>query len=460
MSAELLTAAEAGDLARISSLLDAGEDASGETAEGWTALIRATVNGHAAAVSLLLARGARVNPTRLCHTPLRAAALYGRDDVAALLLEARAEPNLPSQGLRTPLMGCAFARTDDAERYSRAGTLALARRLLRARADPDAQNEAGETAALLAAVRGDEEMLSLLLAAGASADIADLGNRTARALAPAPCAAHPLCAPAADAGAGDEGAVRMRHVYCATPLGALGVRVYTREHPAASPAPAVLALHGQRDADAVRWEWLPHGRRWLCAARRAPACVLLPNLHSNARSAPGRVRTEDDGALDAVCDALRAVLEQLVPAAPAPSLGRGGADTAAVAAADTAAAVVVCGKSWGGALALAFGARHPGACARLLLACPSPELSSLPDKAAHALGGARRALLIWADDDATVPAAEAVPLWLAALSAPAAGGGARFELRRTREGGHSLGMLHSDDALRAAVDAFVLDADD
>lgn len=56
----------------------------------------------------LLRLGAAPNPTRISHTALRGAALHGHTEVCTALLEARADPNFPSQGCRTPLMGSAM----------------------------------------------------------------------------------------------------------------------------------------------------------------------------------------------------------------------------------------------------------------------------------------------------------------------------------------------------------------
>jgi ankyrin repeat protein len=175
--ASVLEAAAAGNVDLVRSTLKEGADPSFETAEGWTALIRAAAGGHVAVVALLLEAGASPNPTRLAHTPLRAAALYGHDAIGELLLGARADPNMPSIGLRTALMGCAFARASEPG-YTRAGTLALARRLLRARAAPDVHNDAGETALALAVLRVDLEMAELLLDHGADPRVASPSGLT------------------------------------------------------------------------------------------------------------------------------------------------------------------------------------------------------------------------------------------------------------------------------------------
>lgn len=163
---ELFEAATAGDLEWVCILLDNGADVCAETEEGWTPLIRASAAGHARCVDLLIDAGAHPDPSEISHSALRAAALYGHAAVVERLLAANANPNLPSAGMRTPLMGACFARTTEPG-YSRAGTLAVAASLLRAGAEVDARNDFGETALVLAATRSDAEMAELLLAHGA-----------------------------------------------------------------------------------------------------------------------------------------------------------------------------------------------------------------------------------------------------------------------------------------------------
>ena len=59
-------------------------------------------------VEYLLQRGAAPNPTKIAHTALRAASIFGHEQVARRLLEAQADPNLCSLFDRTPLMGAAM----------------------------------------------------------------------------------------------------------------------------------------------------------------------------------------------------------------------------------------------------------------------------------------------------------------------------------------------------------------
>ena len=64
--------------------------------------------GDLSMVEYLLERGASPNPTRIAHTALRAASIFGHEEVVRRLLAAQADPNLCSLHGRTPLMGAAM----------------------------------------------------------------------------------------------------------------------------------------------------------------------------------------------------------------------------------------------------------------------------------------------------------------------------------------------------------------
>lgn len=89
----LLTAAEAGDLIAVRTLLDAGAVADGMPDQEWTPLRAASFNGHLEVVQLLLAAGAEVNSVD--DTPLMLAVWKGHVAVTRVLLEAGAELDTP-----------------------------------------------------------------------------------------------------------------------------------------------------------------------------------------------------------------------------------------------------------------------------------------------------------------------------------------------------------------------------
>lgn len=75
MMSPLRTAALQGGLDRINVALEGGEDVDAADGNGFTALMLAAKYGHAAAASLLLARGAKVNKRNEHNgSPLRYAA--------------------------------------------------------------------------------------------------------------------------------------------------------------------------------------------------------------------------------------------------------------------------------------------------------------------------------------------------------------------------------------------------
>ncbi|WP_294392219.1 ankyrin repeat domain-containing protein [uncultured Sphingomonas sp.] len=127
----------------ISALLQAGAGLEVRDAKGYTPLILASYNGHAAATASLLDHGA--DPA-------------GVD-------EARGN---------TALMGVAFKGYGD-----------MARALLAAGADPNQRNRAGQTALMNAVMFGHTTIVEMLLAAGADTQVADVAGNSAASIAAA-----------------------------------------------------------------------------------------------------------------------------------------------------------------------------------------------------------------------------------------------------------------------------------
>ena len=149
-----LRTCETGDVAAIRRALDDNSALlNAEDAQGWTGIIMAAKHGHVQAVRFLVhERGARVDPARrMTHTALRGATLGGHLDVVRELLEAGADVNAPSDGMRTPLMGAA-----------RNGFLDIVRVLLNAGADVTAVNSFGETAIDVARDQGHHAIVQEL----------------------------------------------------------------------------------------------------------------------------------------------------------------------------------------------------------------------------------------------------------------------------------------------------------
>lgn len=137
----LFDTARAGDATLVKELVGAGASIDACNGDGYTALILAAYNGRMDAMNALLAAGA--------------------------------DPNLGDKRGNTALMGAIFK-----------GEEAIARRLL---ADPrtnaDARNNAGQTAAMFAALFGKEALVDALAARGADFSVADAAGQTPHGLA-------------------------------------------------------------------------------------------------------------------------------------------------------------------------------------------------------------------------------------------------------------------------------------
>ncbi len=96
---------EAGDLAEIERLIEAGADVNLRNCSGVTPLMMASQNGHTEVVNLLLANNADVNAADKTNgvTALWMASHNGHTKVVKLLLANKAEVNAAHTDGRTPL---------------------------------------------------------------------------------------------------------------------------------------------------------------------------------------------------------------------------------------------------------------------------------------------------------------------------------------------------------------------
>jgi uncharacterized protein len=153
---DIFEAAATGNEAQLKSLLQS-EPALAEifSGDGWTPLHLAAAFGTPAAVSTLLAAGARVdavsrNPQQ--NQPLHAALALGKNpEIVGILLEHGASANATQAGGFTPIFSAAIANRRD-----------LAEMLLACGADPHRRSDQSKTPAEFARERGHAELAAWL----------------------------------------------------------------------------------------------------------------------------------------------------------------------------------------------------------------------------------------------------------------------------------------------------------
>ena len=145
-----------------------------------------------------------------------------------------------------------------------------------------------------------------------------------------------------------------------TPFGPVKAEAFG---PNVGTAALVVAIHGYNPS--LAHEWRPVAQT---LGEQGTFRVLVPDLHSNPATAPGRISSEDFGKL-------------------------------AVAIANGQKAVWM-GKSWGGASVARFAASHPWAVERLVLDAPGLRHNESAELARKIKAPT---LLLWAQDDPVIP---------------------------------------------------------
>lgn len=169
----LVRAAEAGDLAAVRRLLDAGTPVDSRDDRRRTALLAATHGNHPAVAQLLIARGADVNAQDdQRDSAFLLAGARGRLDILRLTLAAGADLTSTNRYGGTALIPAAHH-----------GHVETVRALLQTAIAVDHVNRLGWTALLEAIILGDggaahTEIARLLLAHGAEAQLADAQGMT------------------------------------------------------------------------------------------------------------------------------------------------------------------------------------------------------------------------------------------------------------------------------------------
>lgn len=164
-------AAEAGYSDIVELLLQdakAGKAKNIQNKDGHTPLYRAIISQDVATVRCLLNADADPNiPSHARQTPLCLAIEKGDSDIVALLLKAHADPNMPNRQGRTPL-GLAVDKGDSK----------LVALLLNAGSNPNMKGYGDQLPLYVAATKGDSDIVALLLEAGSDPDIHDNCGRT------------------------------------------------------------------------------------------------------------------------------------------------------------------------------------------------------------------------------------------------------------------------------------------
>ncbi|XP_077393477.1 uncharacterized protein ankrd50l [Festucalex cinctus] len=187
----LRSAAWAGHGEVVRLLLDAGADVDGCDAEGRTALRAAAWGGHEETVLILIGYRAQVNKADCKgRTALIAAAYMGHHEVVEVLLDHKAQVDLADGDGRTALSVAALCIPTA---VGNQGYGQVANLLLERGANPGHRDNDGMTPLLLAAYEGHDDIVELLLDAGADVD----ETAGPRGDVPASAALTPLLAAAA-----------------------------------------------------------------------------------------------------------------------------------------------------------------------------------------------------------------------------------------------------------------------
>ena len=186
-------AAESGDLLAIKVLIRDGKDIEGGNPRKWTPLYLATLQGHVAAMRLLIQYGAKINTRTVSvrmtaqlkkydhinfaisgKTPLYAAAFGGHVESAKLLIEAGANLEIADENGCTPL----YVAVEE-------GHTAVVELLINAGANIEAANTYGNMPLHEAVWEEQTTVIEILLQAGANINTCDAFGKTPLCLAAA-----------------------------------------------------------------------------------------------------------------------------------------------------------------------------------------------------------------------------------------------------------------------------------
>src|SRR4051812_12453680 len=202
LAGAVCSAAAQNDAAGIRLWLEAGAPADSESSDGETALVLAAKAGALDAVRALLDGGAAIDrQDGAKRTALMHAAYQGRADVVGLLLERSADMNVKSAADFTALdyalkgneaeiaalldgKGAKIGDIDSVTSFAFAeGNVAICRIVLAHGPDLDKLDGNGLTPLMYSAMKGNEELVKMLLEKGAKPAVKSADGRTAAAFA-------------------------------------------------------------------------------------------------------------------------------------------------------------------------------------------------------------------------------------------------------------------------------------
>ncbi|MEQ1604449.1 MAG: DM9 repeat-containing protein [Pyrinomonadaceae bacterium] len=164
----LVVAARSDKAAAVNALLRAGADVTIRTTNNAEVFGLAAISNAAQALSALLNSGKFPVKSPLVEAGLRTAAKNSKLQALNLLIQRGVNPNSPNNEGNTALMLAAIEGHDD-----------VTKALLTARVNIDAKNPQGETALILAASNGKRDVVKALIKAGADVRATDNNGKTA-----------------------------------------------------------------------------------------------------------------------------------------------------------------------------------------------------------------------------------------------------------------------------------------
>lgn len=172
----------------IEVLADLGADLNEPDSDGMTPLMHAAMRNHVPTIKALLARKADIEKTNPQGYPVLALAIAeAKFEAAEALLAAGADINKPvGPDQLTPLMVAASQVGPGEGAVFLPGSVRpidIARALIKAGADVNAQSKEGVTALMIAAARNSAPMIGLLGQAGAKLDVRSAEGKTGAEIA-------------------------------------------------------------------------------------------------------------------------------------------------------------------------------------------------------------------------------------------------------------------------------------